>query len=170
MKKLLSAFFGTAAGLLLFSATATADYENHWRDEGNSLVGAWAVDTTIRFPAEDCATAPIVPPTAPNPFPAFHTYHAGGTMSESGSRASPAQRSPGHGVWERTGRNKYAYRLMFHSFDANGFLAATMDSHTDLVLSKDGETFDAVSRFVRINLDGSEINFCATMSGQRITL
>jgi hypothetical protein len=45
-----------------------------------------------------------------------------------------------------------------------------MDWHTDLALAKDGQTFDAVSRFERINLDGSIINFCATMTGERINL
>ena len=170
MKKLLIVICSTAAGLLLASAAATADHSRDWRDGGKSLVGAWQVETTVRVHAEDCTTAPLVPPFAPNPFPSFNTFHFGGTMNEHGSRSSPAQRSPGVGVGERTGRSEYDYRLLFHSFDENGLLTATMDIRTQLVLAKDRETFDGVSRFTRTDISGNVLNFCATMSGQRIML
>jgi hypothetical protein len=176
MRKLAFIVYCATTGLLLAAGNATAgdeydyDYGYRWHDHRNSLVGAWQIVITLRFAADDCANAPIIPPTAPNPFPAFFTFHDGGTMSEWGARVSPARRSSGHGVWERTKGRNYAYRLQFHSFDELGSLVATMDWHTDLALAKDGQTFDAVSRFERINLDGSIINFCATMTGERINL
>jgi hypothetical protein len=61
-------------------------------------------------------------------------------------------------------------RLMFHSFDVNGLLTATMDITMELKLAKDGDTFMGVSRFVRTDLSGNVLNFCATMDGQRFTL
>lgn len=174
MKKHLFLIFGIAAGLLLATGAATADYDKsidyYWHDGGNSLQGSWLVETTVRVHAEDCTTAPLVPPFAPNPFSAFNSFHQGGTMTEQGSRSSPARRSTGFGVWERTGHRKYAYRLQFHSFDANGLLAATMDIRTQLKLARDGETFEAVSRFVRTDISGNALNFCATMTGERINL
>jgi hypothetical protein len=176
MKKLAFIIYCATAGLLLASAAATAgdeydyDYGYRWHDHRNSLVGAWQTVITLRFAADDCATAEIIPPFAPNPFPAFFTFHDGGTMSEWGSRVSPARRSSGHGVWERTSGRNYAYRLQFHSFDELGSLVATMDWHTDLALAKDGQTFEAVSHFERYNLDGTVLNFCATITGERINL
>lgn len=170
MKKQMFLIYGIAAGLLLSSAATTADNSNRWRHDGVTLEGTWAVETTIRVDAEDCSTADLVPPFAPNPFPSFNSFHTGGTMNEHGSRSSPAFRSPGFGIWERTGRRAYAYRLMFHSFDANGLLSATMDIRTQLKLAKDGETFEGLSRFVRTDISGNALKFCATMNGQRIVL
>jgi len=91
-------------------------------------------------------------------------------MSEWGSRTPPATRSSGHGVWERIGNRRYGYRLMFHSFDANGLLFATMDIRTELKLAASGNTFEGVSRFAWTDLDGNVQNFCATMTGVRFTL
>ena len=59
---------------------------------------------------------------------------------------------------------------MFHSFDENGFLSATMDIRSDLKLSKDGQTFKGVSRFALTDISGNIQNFCATLTGERITL
>lgn len=170
MNKLIILVCSLAASLLLVAGSASADNDYRWRYSWHSIQGAWQVETTVRLPADDCTTAPLVPPFAPNPFPAFNTFHLGGTMSEQGSRSSPANRSPGFGTWERLGHRKYAYRLMFHSFDANGFLNATMDIRTDLKVAKDGNTFKGVSRLVRTDISGNVRNFCATMDGQRFSL
>lgn len=174
MKKQLVLIFGIAAGLLLATGAATADYDKsidyYWYDGGNSLQGSWLVETTVRVHAEDCTTAAPVPGNAPNPFPAFNSFHQGGTMTEQGSRSSPGRRSTGFGVWERTGHRKYAYRLQFHSFDVNGLLTATMDIRTQLKLARDGETFEGVSRFVRTDISGNALKICATMTGERINL
>lgn len=167
MKKLTSLACGTAASLLL--ATGSVSAGNDAQYARRTLEGAWQVVTTVRVPAEDCTTAPPLPPDAPNPFPSFNTFHEGGTMSEWGSRSPPANRSSGHGVWEYLGGNKFGYRLMFHSFD-NGLLAATMDIRTELKLSKNGETFRGVSRFVRTDVSGNALTFCATARGKRFSL
>lgn len=172
MKKIANLAFAAAACLLLTSGAATAgdDHDYSWQDGRIALAGAWQTETTIRFPADDCTTSPMVPPFAPNPFPSFSTFHLGGTMNEHGSRSSPAMRSPGFGVWDRIGRRKYESRFKFHSFDENGLLAATMEFRTQLRVAKNGETFEGVSRLVRTDISGNVLTFCATMTGERIVL
>lgn len=162
----------TAAASLSLVTSSVAASDDDWRYAGNSLQGAWLVETTVRVSADDCTTAPLLPPPAPNPFPTFDTFHEGGTMSEWGSRSPPSRRSSGHGVWERIGNQRYAYRLMFHSFDEFGALTATMDWHMTVKLSKDGDSFEGVGRFTRTSVDETlpVLNFCGTMSAARITL
>lgn len=158
-----------AFALTGFASLAAAADTREAQNYRQTIEGAWEVMVTLRLPAADCTTSPPVP-FGPNPFPSFNTFHEGGTVSEWGSRAPPATRSSGHGVWERTGPRQFSYHLKFHSFDANGLLAATMDIATDLALSDDGKIFEGVSRFIRTDISGNALNFCATMSGSRMTL
>lgn len=156
-----------AASLSLLAGSAQAD--NDGRYSRPSLEGAWRVVVTLRVDAPDCTIAAVVGVGA-NPFPSFNTFHQGGTMSEFGTRAPPATRTSGHGVWERTGHRTYDYRVLFDSFDANGLLTATMDIRSGLNLHRDGNTFEGVSRFVRTDISGNALRFCATLSGERISL
>lgn len=134
-----------------------------------TIQGAWELVVTLREDAPDCTTAPIVG-VGVNPFLAFNTFNQGGTMSEWGTRAPPSTRTSGNGVWKQTGADRFRYRLLFYSFDANGLLAATMDIRTNLRLAKSGNRLTGVSRFVRTDISGNELLFCATMTGERITL
>lgn len=168
--RLLTCSAMASALLVAGSALADKDYGYDWRYAGPSLQGAWQVETTVRVHADDCSTAPLVPPFAPNPFPSLYTFHDGGTLNEHGSRSSPAGRGTGFGIWERTWRGKFDFRLMFQSFGADGLLSATMDIRTRVSLTNHGDSFEAVSRFVRTDIEGNALNFCATMTGQRITL
>ena len=52
----------------------------------------------------------------------------------------------------------------------NAPLSATRDTRTQPKLGKTGNTFEGVSRFVRTDISGNDVNFCATMSGERIIL
>lgn len=158
-----------AVVLVMLTGPALADDFPGLRHARPVLEGAWEVVVTLRVPAPDCATAAVFP-IGPNPFPSFNTFHEGGTMSEWGSRAPPATRSSGHGVWKRIGFDEFGYRFMFHSFDGNGFLTATMDISADLQLARDGQTFVGVSRFVRTDISGNVQNFCATLEGERFSL
>ena len=162
--------YGAVASMLLVASSVSAGDDLNWRNFDVNIRGSWEVETTVRLPADDCTTAPLVPPFAPNPFPAFNTFHMGGTMTEQGSRSSPANRSTGFGVWERSGSRTYAYRLLFHSFDGNGLLSAIMDITSDVKLAKDGQTFEGVSRLVRTDTSGNALHFCATLIGERIVL
>jgi hypothetical protein len=168
MNKITLLIYSTAACLSLLAGSAVAG--NIGKNSKPTLVGAWQVEVTLRVDGPDCTIAPIVGGSAPNPFPSFNTFHEGGTMSEWGTRAPPATRGSGHGVWQRTGHGAFTYRDMFHSFDANGLLTATMDIRSDLKLAMDGNTFEGVSRFLRTDISGNALHFCATLSGARISL
>lgn len=135
----------------------------------HSIQGVWEVTVTLRLPAPDCTTAALVG-VGPNPFKSLNTFHMGGTMSEWGTRSPPSTRGPGQGVWKRTGDDTFAFRLMFHSFDSNGFFANTMDMRSDVELAGDGQSFTGVSRFVFTDLSGNARNSCATLAGSRVTL
>jgi len=162
-----------AAGLLLACGLVSAgndDHDDYWRRGGSALAGAWDVETTVRVNADDCTTAPPVPPFAPNPFPSFYAFHDGGTMTEQGSRSPPSNRSTGFGVWERTGWLQYASLVKFHSFDANGLLAATIQIRSEMSLAKSGESFDGVGYLTRTDISGNPLTFCITITGQRMEL
>ena len=86
------------------------------------------------------------------------------------SRSPPSMRSPGHGVWERTGRNRYESRVRFQGFNELGLLSNNMDVRAQYVVSSDGLSFSAVSR-LRFSIEGGPtLPFCATMEGVKITL
>ena len=161
--------FGSAAALLLTNVVSADDRHADYRSWfGLSIVGSWEVEVTVRQNAVDCPNS--TPVGGVNPFPALNTFHEGGTISETGSRSPPSRRSPGHGIWQRTGRNSYAARVRFQSFDANGFLSNNMDRTTNITLSPDGMSFSAISRFRFSDLSGNALLSCATMEGVRITL
>lgn len=167
-------FFGTTAALMLLSSPAFAEndkaLDDHDRWFRNSIEGSWEVEVIVREDADDCTSSP--PIGFPNPFPALFTFHKGGTLSETGSRSPPSVRSPGHGIWERTGRDTYASRNRIQFFDADGLLVRNMDQWHDLKLSGSGSSFTGVSRFVVSFIEPSipPAQFCATMEGVRNTL
>lgn len=158
---------GVAVIAMLTSSLAGADDSQRW--PWSSLVGAWEVEVTVREDAADCTTSPPVT-TGVNPFPSFNTFHEDGTMSETGSRSPPSMRSPGHGVWERTGRLAYVARHKFQGFDATGQLFSNMDVRANIRLARNGLSFTGHSRLNFSIVNGPTLPFCATLSGTRITL
>jgi len=167
MNKFVLLASGATASLALLAGAASAQTDGS--QSRPTLVGAWQVEVTLRVNGPDCTIAPIIG-IGPNPFPSLNTFHAGGTMSEWGTRAPPATRTSGHGVWQRTGSGAFRYHDMFYSFDANGLLTATMDIRSNLKLAMSGKTFKGTSRLVMTDISGNPLNFCATLSGERITL
>ena len=173
MNKHARQFLGTTAALMLLASPAFADNDKALNDHDrwfrNSMEGSWEVETTVREDAVDCTTSPEVT-FGITPFAGLYTFHRGGTISETGSRSPPSRRSPGHGIWERTGRDTYTARNRFQSYDANGLLSNNMDQRTVFTLSRDGNAFSGVSRFFFSDLFGNTFPFCATMEGVRNTL
>ena len=171
MKTILALACGAMLGIAVLTGSATADVtdRNATAPKAASIVGTWQVEVTVRANATDCTTSPPVG-FGPNPFPALHTFHVGGTMSETGSRSAPSNRSPGHGVWKRTGVRDFESRHTFQGFDANGLLSTNMDIRSEITLSSDGETFTGVSRLAFSDISGNTVPFCATLEGARFTL
>jgi hypothetical protein len=167
MNKIVLLASGATASLALLAGAASA--QNVGSQLSPTLVGAWQVEVTLRADGPDCTIAPIVG-LGPNPFPSLNTFNEGGTMSEWGTRTPPATRTSGHGVWQRTGYSAFRYHDMFYTFDANGLLDGTMDIRSDLKVAMDGKTLKGIARLLRTDVSGNKLPFCATLSGERITL
>ena len=171
MNKLTSLIGIAAIGATLTTSELLAQerIDDRWRFRPY-LVGSWQATVTVRENGDDCAaTEPVT--FGVNPFPSLQTFHAGGTVSETGSRSPPSRRSPGHGVWKRTGVNEFASRYSFQGFDEFGALSTNMDIRTDLKLSPDGNSFTGVAR-LRFTILAAEntMPFCATLVGTRYTI
>jgi len=145
-------------------------------DKKATIEGAWEAVVTLRGDAPDCTTGAIVPEGAGaiNPFTAFFTFQQGGTLSEYGTRTSPANRTPGIGVWRPAGKGKsdagkYATRYTFRLYDGNQMQIGRMDVRGDVSLAAGGNKFTGVSRLVVTDVSGNAFPFCATVEGNRIT-
>ncbi len=148
------------------SAQSTIDSRFHFR---SSIVGTWQVEVTIRQNGPDCSiTTPVT--FGINPFAGLHTYNAGGTMTETGSRSPPSRRSAGFGVWKRSGGSAYDARYTFQGYDENGLLFNRLDFRADIDLAADGKSFTSVSRLLVVDVSGNSAEFCATSEAVRYSL
>src|SRR4030095_2812711 len=92
-------------------AAAAGEANDQSRSQAKRLEGTWVTQVTIR----DCHTgAPV------REFPALNTFAKGGTLIDTTSAVGPALRTPGHGVWEKTGAHRFrAFTLAFLFSPAN---------------------------------------------------
>lgn len=170
MKKivLLAGLAVTTLTLMPIEASAQSTIDSRWHFRP-SIVGTWQVEVTIRQNGVDCSiTDPVT--FGINPFPGLHTYHAGGTLSETGSRSPPSRRSAGHGVWKRSGFNSYNSRFTFQGYDANGLHFNDLVFSNNIDLGSDGKSFTSVSRLLVVDVSGNAVEFCATSEGVRFAL
>jgi len=130
------------------------------------IKGVWLLEVTLR----NCATGEVAP--VPNPvFPALNTFHEGGTMSEHGSRLSPALRGVGQGVWKRTGHKTFESRFVFQLFDVNGLFTGTQDVKRTMRLSDDGASLSMKADVAITDPNGVLLlRGCATEVGERLEL
>lgn len=170
MNKLAMLTCYAALGLPSYTGAALAG------EKQPTIEGAWEAVVTLRADSSDCTTAAVIPEVglAINPFTAFFTFQQGGTLSEYGTRTSPANRTPGVGVWNPAGKGKseagkYVVRYTFRLFDGNQMQIARMDVTGDVSLTPGGNKFRGVSRLVMTDLSGNTAPFCATVEGTRIT-
>jgi len=171
MKRITLLICGLAVSAILFNGRAVANpgRPDGWPPAYPSIIGTWQVEVTVRADAADCSTSPPVT-FGLNPFPSLNTFHAGGTMSETGSRSPPATRSPGHGVWQPSGKDTYDSRYTFQGFDASGIQVTNMDIRSAITVAPDGNTFQGLSRLQFSIIGGITVPFCATLEGVRFTL
>jgi hypothetical protein len=107
-------------GMCAFAcASAVAAHDSDDRGDSNDLTGTWQFQITLR----NCQSgAPIGAP-----FQSLLTFADGGTMTETTANSMfyPAERGPGHGVWNR-GRHKGEYTAASIAFiTMNGALVKT---------------------------------------------
>src|SRR6185295_4262014 len=80
------------------------------------IEGTWQVQVTL----QNCQTG-----AALRTAPAFLTFEQGGTLVETTTVFSSAQRSPGHGFWEHTGGKTFKAVSKAFIFNPDGTWAGT---------------------------------------------
>jgi hypothetical protein len=152
--------------LMVFAVTAFAQPSPQ---SGKALTGTWRV---VVNPI-NCATGAPLPS-----FVSMNTFAHDGTMTDTNASPAfqPGQRSPGHGVWEFTGRNSYravseAY-ILFTS-EPNppvpGFSRGLQRITQTIQVTQNQFTSEASAEF--FDGDGNlVITLCVTATGQRMSL
>jgi hypothetical protein len=85
-------------------------------DAARRLEGVWRTTVTQR----NCQTGAVLKIAQ-----GIVAYHEGGTMTESSNALGPAFRSPGIGVWEKTGPATFRASFIFQRYAADGAFAGT---------------------------------------------
>ena len=128
-----------------------------------TIQGAWRTMVT----PVNCQTGDPLGP----PFRGLFTFNNGGTMSEYGigPGSSPALRSPGHGVWQRThGWQDYSYTFTFYRYDASGVFIGSQKVTSAVELGASGDEFTTHSVVQVLDVNGNVIaTFCARAAGTR---
>jgi hypothetical protein len=130
--------------------------------EARTIKGAWRTVVTGR----NCQTG--------EPFgslPGLFTFNEGGTMSEYGigPGASPALRSPGHGVWQRERSwNDYSFAFTYYRYNAGGAFVGSQSVTGSLELGSSDDEFETTSTIEILDVNGNPIGAgCATAVGRR---
>jgi hypothetical protein len=131
------------------------------REDDNPLVGVWETVVTPR----NCMTGV---PVAPD-FQGLLTFNEGGTFSEIASGGNPALRSPGHGIWQRTGgRRNYSMKFIFLRFNASGVLIGKQRVTQTIHLSANGDQSTTSGIVEVLDLNGNVLGGgCATSTATR---
>jgi len=185
--KFLKTTVGTFLALLMLFGVTQIFVSGQESETGNSpeeqiegarqgIVGAWRTAVTLR----SCQTGLPVAPA----FRGLFTFNQGGTMAEYGigPGASPALRSPGHGVWERLQEREYSFTFIFNRYDASGVFIGTQKIRAALELGASGNVFTndaAISASRNVFTTNASVKFfdagdnligsgCATAVGTRI--
>ena len=126
------------------------------------LPGLWNV--TLRFPvcSADCPCPGGVPNT---PIPTLNTYLKDGTLLVALGGSLFA--GPGHGSWERIGRNQFRARFKFFLFTSSGTLRGSEEVTKDILLTgpdafEATSTFDVFDAAGNMTSQGCAINETAT--------
>ena len=128
-----------------------------------TIVGVWRTMITPR----NCQTGlPLVPA-----FPGLFTFNEGGTMSEYGigPGASPALRSPGHGIWQREHSwQDYSLKFTYYRYNASGVFVGSQKVTAALELGASGDEFTTNSSIEIFDANDNLIGTgCATAAGTR---
>jgi hypothetical protein len=130
-----------------------------------TIQGVWQTAVTPR----NCQTGDALA-TA---FPGLFTFHNGGTMAEYGVSPglTPALRSPGHGVWQRShGWQEYSFAFTFARYDASGAFIGSQKIVANAQLGAGGDELATSSVVEVYNASGNVVGtFCATAAATRFT-
>jgi hypothetical protein len=127
-----------------------------------TIQGVWRTTVTPR----NCQTGGAIAT-----LPGLFTFNQGGTMAEYGigPGASPALRSPGHGVWQREhGWQDYSFAFTYYRYDANGVFLGSQKIRATLELGAGGDAFASRSAIEFLDANGAVVGTgCATAVGTR---
>jgi hypothetical protein len=128
------------------------------RHEGNQIEGVWKNQVTVK----DCLSNTVLAT-----FPGLLNYHQGGTMSETGG-TNPALRSPGYGIWTRTGGRTYVGKFTFFTFNPDGTLNGSQKINQNIVISRNGNRLTDNATAEIFDADGNlRFTVCATANATR---
>ena len=99
---------------------------------GGRLEGTWDVQVSII----DCQSGNVI-----RTFPSLTQFMARGTLIDSTSGIPQALKTPGEGVWSRTGGNIYSFRFKSFSFDAQGVFTGWTIIQQDATLDPTGNSY-----------------------------
>ena len=166
--------FRTVAGGLLAVAIAvagSATIAHATAGDSPTLAGSWHVTVMLT----DCVTG-----AARAPFHSLLTFGVDGTLVETTNNATfkPGQRSPGHGVWRRTGGSSYsAYSDAFIMFSSEPSVAPPAPAFTrglqriSQTIKIDHQTPDAFTSAASVEFFDENgtllLKACATATGTR---
>jgi len=153
-------WFGLLSGLL-FSALISVTPAQAGDDEKSAsgkLEGTWFTQVSIR----DCQTGAVL-----RTFSALNSFNAETTMIDTTTGASPSQRSPGQGKWERTGPQTYSATSLAFLFTPAGVWTGTQKLTHVIRVNGDENTFTRTSGI--FDTAGNLLTSgCATAVGHRL--
>jgi hypothetical protein len=124
------------------------------------LEGTWQVQVTL----QNCQTG-----AALRTSPAFLTFAQGGTLVETTTVFSSAQRSPGHGFWEHTGGKTFKAVSKAFLFNPDGTWAGTQTLTQDIEFGDDPDVFNSKATTEIVTPNGNVIlSGCATAIAHRM--
>lgn len=98
------------------------------------------------------------------------TYHADGTIAETGGAPPGLSRSPGHGVWRRINSRNYEGSFAFLLFDPMGNFVGTEKIAQIIQLNRNGRAFTDMATFQLYDPAGNPVpgaNGCARAAATR---
>jgi hypothetical protein len=129
------------------------------RANARRLEGSWNHQVTRL----DCQTGTIL-----GTFPAMFTFARGGTFWEAGTFASPALRSPSHGVWSYQSSRQFTTAFQFFRFNADGTPAGRQVVSQQIELSYDGNSYTATATSQILDVNGNVLaTNCSTGTATR---
>ena len=124
------------------------------------LEGTWQVQVTL----QNCQTG-----AALRTSPAFLTFAQGGTLVETTTIFSSAQRSPGHGFWEHTGGKTFKAVSKAFLFNPDGTWSGTQTLTQAIEFGDDPDVFNSNATTEIVAPNGNVIlSGCATAVARRM--
>lgn len=128
--------------------------------QAGRLEGTWRVQVAIR----NCQTGEAL-----RSFPALLTFAQGGTLTETTTGFAPAQRTPGHGFWRRTGGHTYRAVSEAFLFNPAGAWTGTQKLTQTIEIEGNSDEFNSNATIEIFDVNGSlTTTGCATAIGRRL--